>query len=71
MDQKGRDYCPHIKPAREAFQEKRFAEAVFVNVDDLVKKLADEEVEKSLQENSSDGEIAVYILPGIYKLLLS
>ena len=37
---------------------------MFVNVEDLMKKISDEEVEQLLRQNSSEGEIAVFSLPG-------
>ena len=35
-----------------------------MNVEELVQKLNDEDVEKKLVENSSEGEIELYKLPG-------
>ena len=63
-DQKGTAYCQHIPPAREAAKEKRFANSVHVNVENLVRKLADEEVEELLEQNSTEGDIEVFVLPG-------
>lgn len=62
--QKDSNYCPHMKAALDAKSEKRYAAIEFVNVEALLKKLADEEIEKTLNEHGVDGEIWVYTLPG-------
>ena len=64
LDQKEGEYCSHISPAREAVTSKRFAKSVLVNVNDLLKKLHDPEVERVMVENSSDGDISLFQLPG-------
>ena len=62
--QKGSNYCPHITAARDAEEHKRYASIDFVNVEDLAKRISDEDIEKLLQDQSIEGEIAVYNLPG-------
>ena len=62
--QKEGEFCSHIGPAKEALKNGTFASSVFVNVEELVQKLNDEDVEKKLVENSSEGEIELYKLPG-------
>jgi hypothetical protein len=58
------NYCAHIIQAREAYALKTYAEVVSVDVQDLIKKVTDETLENAFKNDSSDGEILVYILPG-------
>lgn len=58
------NYCSHLKLAREAKAEKRYAEICSVNLEALARKISDEEIEKTLKNVAVEGEIAVYNLPG-------
>jgi hypothetical protein len=64
MKQRGEVYCPHIKTAREAKSDKRYAHISYVNVEALAKKIADDEVHDMLRNHGIEGEIAVHVLPG-------
>ena len=56
-------FCPHIVKAREALSRKQFAPTATVNVQELMKKVNDEKLEKSFLNSSSDGEVTIFKLP--------
>ena len=58
------NFCSHITQAREAHRLNNFAEAVSVDVESLLTKVSEQTLEEIFNDNSSDGEIIVYILPG-------
>ena len=64
MKQKDEIFCPHIKAAREASAEKRYASITYVSVEALANKISDDEAESMLIQHSIEGEIPLYILPG-------
>ena len=57
-------FCTHIQQAREAQAVKEFAEVVVLDLKKVLLKVTDETLEKELTDESSDGEIHVYKLPG-------
>lgn len=59
-----RNFCAHIAKAKEALTEKQFAPSDSVNLQTLLKKVNEESLERSFTNESSDGEINVYFLPG-------
>ena len=62
--QKGSNYCQHITAARDAEEHKRYASIEYVNVEELAKRISDEEIESLLKDQCIEGEIPVYNLPG-------
>ena len=61
--QKSEMYCRHLKLADDAFKALRYARVIDVDTMTLSRKLADEELQYELQENSVDGRIQIFILP--------
>ena len=61
--QRSEKYCRHLKLADDASKAQRYARVIDVDTLTLSRKLADEELQCELQENSVDGRIQIYILP--------
>ena len=58
------EFCKHIEHAKSALSTNAFAPFVTLNLDQVLTKVTDENLERELMEDSSDGEISVYRLPG-------
>ena len=58
------NFCPHIVKAKEAMKNNKFAPTVLIDVQTVVNKISDDSLEDSLLNESSDGELTVYLLPG-------
>ena len=56
-------FCPHIVKANEAMSCKQFAPTETIDIQKVVTKISDEMLEKSLLNESSDGEVTVFKLP--------
>lgn len=59
-----RNFCAHIAKAKEALSQKQFAPSDSVNIQTVLEKVHDESLERSFTNESSDGEINLYFLPG-------
>ena len=57
-------FCKHIEHAIEAQRNGQYAKSIALSLDHVLSKVTDEELEQELLEESSDGEIFVYKLPG-------
>ena len=57
-------FCPHVAKASQAFNAKQFASTEAIDIQAVVAKVCDEVLEKSLLNESSDGDLTVYKLPG-------
>ena len=62
-DRATKNFCQHIVQAKEALRRLNFAKTEVIDVEHLVAKIADEELEKSFMNESSDGEMTVFLLP--------
>ena len=56
-------FCDHINQATEARDKLNFAQSENINIEEVVAKIADEELEKTFINESSDGEVTVFLLP--------
>ena len=59
-----KNFCPHIEKAKEAFLKKSVAPTKTIKIAEVLKKVTEENLEQSLLNESSDGEVAVHLLPG-------
>ena len=50
--------------AKEAMVQKQFAPTETIDIQSVLNKISDEDLERSLLNESSDGEVTVYVLPG-------
>ena len=57
-------YCSHILQARDASASKTYAKVVSLDLQSVLSKVTDETLEEAIKNESSDGEINVYSLPG-------
>ena len=57
-------FCDHIQHAKDALSAGVFAPTVTLTLDQVLTKVTDENLEREFLEESSDGEISVYKLPG-------
>ena len=58
------NFCPHIVKAKEAMKNNKFASTVSIDVVNVVNKISDDSLEESLLDESSDGALTVFLLPG-------
>ena len=58
------NYCTHITQAHEAKASKSYAEHVLLDLQDVLSKVSDEDLEDAFKNESSDDEICVFVLPG-------
>ena len=56
-------FCPHVVKASEALNCKQFAVTETIDIQEIVAKVSDENLEKSLLNESSDGDLTIYKLP--------
>ena len=65
MEKRGTEkYCPHVAKASQAINCKQFAPIETIDIKEVAEKVCDEVLEKSLMNESSDGDLIVYKLPG-------
>ena len=65
MEKRGTEkFCPHVAKASQAFHCKQFAPTEAIDIQEVAAKVCDEVLEKSLMNESSDGDLTVYKLPG-------
>lgn len=64
MDQRSKNFCQHIKKAREASSAKIFAKVENISLQRVLSNISDEELEEAIKKESSDEEIMVFLLPG-------
>lgn len=58
-----KNFCPHIVKSKEALQKKHFASFEIVNIREVLKKVPEQSLEEALLQESSDGEVVLYLLP--------
>ena len=64
MERRGIEkFCPHVVKASEALNCKQFAVTETIDIQEIVGKVSDENLEKSLLNESSDGDLTIYKLP--------
>ena len=58
------NYCSHIKQARQAQVSQTYAEHAVLGIENILSKVSDENLEDALKNESSDGEVHIFLLPG-------
>ena len=57
-------HCDHLKHARKAEAAQKFADQVVLDLDKILSKVSDSNLEHEIKMESSDGEVHVFQLPG-------
>lgn len=63
-DRLTKSYCTHLQQAREAQVTRTFASVVALDLEKVLLKVTDNNLEKELKNESSDGEVFIFKLPG-------
>ena len=58
------NFCSHIKAAKEAKAKNCYAKVIAIELDKVLAKVTDDDLEKEIRNESSEDEIFLYKLPG-------
>ena len=58
------NFCVHIKAAKEAKANHCYAKVIAIDLDKVLSKVTDDDLEKEIKNESSEDEIILYQLPG-------